>query len=217
MDRKSLDILRNLTTQGRDVAGGATQNALQLFGSAAQYASGSAGATKDVFLKLLESQAQAVSGQIEIWTAGGASTFKVISGDFRPGSAVICMDGLRLRNRGNALEMLPFESIQTIERLVTEKRVSFADRARGAALGGGIGAVSGVLMFGAGASIGSALGGALGSSFLSTGHKFHTCRVTLRDSRKIVAVAANTNWLALMASLPKSEPKRFGLGKLIGR
>jgi hypothetical protein len=161
----------------------------------------------------LAGQAQAVSDQIEVWTAGGASTFKVISGDFRPGRAIIVMDGLKLRNRGNAIEMVRFDNIATVQKLQTERRASTFERIKGASagslIGGGVGAAAGMMSFMRTGPLGAAVGGTLGA-LLSVKHKYQTCRVTLRDERKLIAVAANTNWLALLASIPPQEKRMLG-------
>lgn len=166
----------------------------------------------------LAGQAQSIANTLESWRAGDASTFKVISGDFQPGRAIIVMDGLKLRNRGNAYELVPFAAILKVEKLQSEKRASTFERMKGATagslVGAGVGAAAGAFAFMRTGPLGAAVGGTLGA-LLSVKHRYNICRVTLRDERKLIAVAANTNWLALLASIP--PPERRGLGRLIGR
>ena len=62
-------------------------------------------------LSLVSHHRRLIANQIGFWAARSSSVLKVISGDFRPGRASVGMDGLMLRNRGNALEMIPFDQI----------------------------------------------------------------------------------------------------------
>jgi hypothetical protein len=186
---------------------------LSLLSSHAKTATGHLGTGRDYVTSAFAGQAQAVADQVGMWTAGGSSTFKVISGDFRPGRAVIVMDGLRLRNRSNLIETVPFEMIASVQKLQTEKRASTFERVKGATagslIGGGVGAVSGAFAFMRTGPLGAAVGGTLGA-LLSVKHKYQICRVTLHDERKVIAVAANTNWLALLASIPAKEKRGLG-------
>jgi outer membrane lipoprotein SlyB len=179
-----------------------------------------AGNKTEGIASLISGQASAVSDRLEFWLAGGSSTFKVISGDFRSGRAIIAMDGLKLRNRGDAVELVAFQAIRSLQRLQTEKRGSTVERVKGAAfggaLGGTVGTVAAMLALTASGPAGLLVGGAIGA-LLSVKHKYHTCRIDLRDGRSMVAVAANTNWLALAASLPARGAPAPGLGRLLNR
>ena len=159
----------------------------------------------------LAEKSSAIGHQIDLWKAGNGATFKIISGDFRPGRALIVMDGIRLHNRGNAVEIVPFEAIKTVQQLHTEKRVSTVERAKsatmGSFIGGGVGKALSLFSMMPGGGIGAAVGGTLGA-LLAVRHKYQICRVTLHDDRKVIAVAASTNWLALLASIPQ-EKKGF--------
>lgn len=191
--------------------------ALSLLLPAVQATTEQVGIGRDFLASVLSSQAQAMSHQAAVWTAGGSSTLKVISGDFQPGRAIIVMDGLQLLNRGGDVELVQFPKIAKVEKLQTERRTSTFDRMKnataGSIVGGGIGAAAGLMSFVRTGPMGAAVGGTIGA-LLTVGHKYRTCRVTLDDNRKIIAVAANTNWLALLASIPQ-EPSgflgRFGL------
>jgi hypothetical protein len=41
--------------------------------------------------------------------------------------------------------------------------------------------------------------------FLAIRERFRTCKVELRDGRKIIAVAENASWAAVVASMPPLE------------
>lgn len=174
--------------------------------------SGQVGTGADVVQRMLTAQASSISHQIDLWRVGEASSFKIISGDFQTGRAIIVMDGLRLRNRGNAIETVPFSAIKAIQELHSEKRASTAERARGAAIGSAIGGVAGaaagILSFARIGGIGAAVGGTLGA-LLASKQKYQICRVALHDERKVIAVAASTNWLALLASIPEQPKSRL--------
>lgn len=205
-------LVSKATSAGQGVAGflvGQAQASSALLGTGA-----------DALSSIFNRQAEAVGERAEFWLAGGSSILKVISGDFRPGRAIICMNGLKLRNRGNAIELVEFAAVSLIERLHTEKRASTVENVKGAALGGAIGGSAGiaasVFATRAAGPLGLLAGGAAGA-LLSVKHKYHTCRITLQDGRKVIAVAANTNWLALAASLPDAKPPRTGIARLLGR
>jgi hypothetical protein len=171
------------------------------------------GGGADIVVAKLAERSSSIAHQIDLWRAGQGATFKIISGDFRSGRALIVMDGLQLRNRGNAVEIVPFGEIKTVQQLHTEKRVSTVERAKsvtlGSVIGGGIGKASSLFSMIPGGGIGAAVGGTLGA-LLAVSHKYQTCRITLYDDRKVIAVAASTNWLALLASIPEKKSRVGG-------
>jgi hypothetical protein len=77
--------------------------------------------SKQDALALVSHHRKQIANQIGIWAAGSSSVLKVISGDFRQGRASIGMDGLMLRNRGNAFEVIPFDQILSIHPLQSER------------------------------------------------------------------------------------------------
>jgi hypothetical protein len=121
------------------------------------------------------------------------------------------MDGLMLRNRGNAFEVIPFDQILSIHPLQSERRGSTLERIKGATagslVGGSAAAVATMMAVGSiTGPVGALLGGAAGV-FLAVRKKFRTCKLELRDGRKIIAVAETASWAAVAASMPQA--KRF--------
>ncbi|WP_375414656.1 hypothetical protein [uncultured Bradyrhizobium sp.] len=171
------------------------------------------GGGADYVTSLLADQASSIGHQIDLWRAGNSSTFKIISGDFQPGRALIVMDGLRLHNRGNALEIVPFSAIRSVQNLHTEKRASTVERAKGASIGsmigGGVGSALGMFSVLPTGGLGAAIGGTLGT-LLVVKNRYQTCRITLHDDRKAIAITERTNWLALLASIPEQPRNRLG-------
>lgn len=142
---------------------------------------------------------------------------RVVAGDFQAGRATVEVDGLKLKNRGSAPELIVFGQIRHITTLKRERRPTTLNRASGVAAGSILGAVAAGAMAGgltgpAGAALGAVAGG-----ILAVGRKVGTFRVELTDGRVFIAVAETTTQTAIEAMTKLSRGKSVATRVLTSR